>query len=159
MHNPYLATPLSIASYRMATSPSDQNKGNVLAWLDQLQSSVRDSGAQFDRNEIREAKQEDSDKESEGQGESIDEDDACNDDGIAEEKNASSLPDSHVPLGLIAKLSLSNSKKSKKKNKDKGGRNGKTISEEDLNDDNVGIANETYFMPGAFLESLTASIN
>jgi hypothetical protein len=132
----------------MATSPSDQNKGNVLAWLDQLQSSVRDSGAQFDRNEIREAKQDDSDKESELHGGSVDEDDVCNDDGIAEEKNASSLPDSHVPLGLIAKLSLSNSKKSKKK--DKGGRNGKTISEEDLNDDNVGIANETYFMPGAF---------
>ncbi|KAJ3485890.1 hypothetical protein NLJ89_g11859 [Agrocybe chaxingu] len=44
LHNPYLATPLSIASYRMATSPSDQNNRNVLAWLDRLQSSVRDAG-------------------------------------------------------------------------------------------------------------------
>ena len=84
----------------MATSPSDQNKGNVLAWLDQLQSSVRrDSGAQFDRNDIREPKQDESDKESEVQDKSADEADG-DDEGIAEEKTASSLPDSHVPLGL-----------------------------------------------------------
>jgi len=29
----------------MATSPSDQNKRNVLSWLDRLQSSVRDAGS------------------------------------------------------------------------------------------------------------------
>jgi hypothetical protein len=40
LHNPYLATPLSITSYRMATSPSDKNNHNVVAWLDRLQSSV-----------------------------------------------------------------------------------------------------------------------
>src|SRR5690242_6042159 len=106
----------------MATSPSDQNKGNVLAWLDQLETSVRDSGAQFDRNDIREAAHEDSDKDSESQDKTADEEDICNDDGIAEEKTASSLPDSHVPLGLIAKLSLSNNKKSKRKSKDKDGK-------------------------------------
>jgi hypothetical protein len=30
----------------MATSPSDQNNKNVLAWLDRLQSSIRDAGSQ-----------------------------------------------------------------------------------------------------------------
>ncbi|KAJ7711995.1 hypothetical protein B0H16DRAFT_1744612 [Mycena metata] len=41
LHNPYIATPLSIASYRMATSPSDSTNHNILAWLDRLQASVR----------------------------------------------------------------------------------------------------------------------
>ncbi|KAJ6479456.1 hypothetical protein C8R47DRAFT_983369, partial [Mycena vitilis] len=41
LHNPYLATPLSIESYRMATSPSDTTNRNILTWLDRLQSSVR----------------------------------------------------------------------------------------------------------------------
>ena len=45
IHNPYLATPMSIASYRMATSPTDQNNQNVLAWLDRLQASVQAAGA------------------------------------------------------------------------------------------------------------------
>ncbi|KAF4582726.1 hypothetical protein EYR40_002650 [Pleurotus pulmonarius] len=49
-----------------------------------------------------------------------------------DEKLQSALPDSHVPLGLIATLALSDSK-------------GK-FEEED--DDDVGVANETYFMPG-----------
>ncbi|KAI0308911.1 hypothetical protein OF83DRAFT_1180235 [Amylostereum chailletii] len=41
LHNPYLATPLSIAAYRMATSSSDNHRQNVVAWLDRLQTSVR----------------------------------------------------------------------------------------------------------------------
>ena len=36
---------MSIASYRMATSPTDQNNQNVLAWLDRLQASVQSAGA------------------------------------------------------------------------------------------------------------------
>ena len=41
LHNPYLATPLSIQAYRNATSSSDQHRQTVIAWLDRLQSSVR----------------------------------------------------------------------------------------------------------------------
>ena len=36
---------MSIASYRMATSPTDQNNQNVLAWLGRLQASVQAAGA------------------------------------------------------------------------------------------------------------------
>ncbi|KAH8813808.1 fungal-specific transcription factor domain-containing protein [Flagelloscypha sp. PMI_526] len=46
LHNPYVATPMSIASYRMATSPGDETKGDVLGWLEKLESSLR-SDKQF----------------------------------------------------------------------------------------------------------------
>ncbi|KAF9483717.1 hypothetical protein BDN70DRAFT_799393 [Pholiota conissans] len=163
LHNPYIATPLSIASYRMATSPSDQNNRNVLAWLDRLQSSVRDAGKQAGPRAFLDLRtidaEEDSDPESEskrtqGQAQaqaqapesqskdtqSIAGDEASQD----EEKLQSTLPESHVPLGLIADLSLSNSKAYRKKDHAKEAH----INEDDLNDDNVGVANETYFMPG-----------
>ena len=45
IHNPYLATPMSIASYRMATSPTDQNNQNVIAFLDRLQASAEELAA------------------------------------------------------------------------------------------------------------------
>jgi hypothetical protein len=49
------------------------------------------------------------------------------------ERARSALPDSHVPLGLIANLSLSNNPKVKSVKKD-----GKEeLNDEDLNDDNV----------------------
>ncbi|KAF8966133.1 fungal-specific transcription factor domain-containing protein [Flammula alnicola] len=158
LHNPYIATPLSIASYRMATSPSDHNNRNVLAWLDRLQSSVRDAGkkggpqAFLDLRNL-DAVEEDSEQESESKrtqgrhyeaasakaGEADGEEASQEDD-----KLQSALPESHVPLGLIADLSLSNSKANRKKDRTKEAR----LTEEDLNDDNVGVANETYFMPG-----------
>src|SRR5260221_13655335 len=69
LHNPYIATPLSIASYRMATSPSDQTNTNVIAWLDRLQSSVREQGPSNVTQaflEPRNSAEEDSDADSEG---------------------------------------------------------------------------------------------
>ncbi|VDC02079.1 unnamed protein product [Peniophora sp. CBMAI 1063] len=39
-HNPYLASPLSIAAYRVATPDNDPQRQNVIAWLDQLPSSL-----------------------------------------------------------------------------------------------------------------------
>lgn len=138
----------------MATSPSDKNKGNVLAWLDRLQSSVRDAGSKggpsvFSRPRGQRDHQGESDMESENddtpEGNNDEEDEASSEDKLQQ----SSLPDSHVPLGLIANLSLTHSKKAKKKNKD-ATKDPLGVSEEDLNDDNVGVANETYFMPGAF---------
>jgi hypothetical protein len=159
LHNPYIATPLSIASYRMATSPSDQNNKNVLAWLDRLQASVKDAGGKAGPLAFKKARspstafvaddqQDDSDDEASGGRklthaqrfglvpvEEIPEEDG---EGVAAdpdevERARSALPDSHVPLGLIANLSLSNNPKVKSVKKD-----GKEeLNDEDLNDDNV----------------------
>lgn len=138
---------MSIASYRMATSPSDQNNRDVLAWLDRLQSSVRDAGkkagprAFLDTRNSRNNEEDDSDAESDNRTHAQvyglvapdDDEVAGNCDLSAEEVEnlQSSLPDSHVPLGLIANLSLSNNKAKGKKDHKEG------LSEEDLNDDNV----------------------
>ncbi|KAJ7725205.1 fungal-specific transcription factor domain-containing protein [Mycena metata] len=170
LHNPYIATPLSIASYRMATSPSDSTNHNILAWLDRLQASVRANSndtptatnfassaaaslstaknapsaksASFNNstnpNFASNPAFEESD-ESEGGNEGDGDED---DDDETAELNA--LPDASVPLGLIANLSLSNSRRER--------RNGEALTREDeldeLDDDNVGVANAAYFMPG-----------
>ncbi|KXN81254.1 Protein priB, partial [Leucoagaricus sp. SymC.cos] len=150
LHNPYLATPLSIASYRMATSPSDQNNRNVLAWLDRLQSSVPEASNAGTPNiftELRNKEEAESDGESETPNIGLvapeDEEQEGDANSSEAEKIQSSLPDAHVPLGLIAKLSIDNNNVKGKKERahDVG------ITDEDLNDDNV-VANETYFMPG-----------
>ncbi|KAI3605911.1 hypothetical protein WG66_012368 [Moniliophthora roreri] len=170
LHNPYLATPLSIASYRMATSPSDSSNRNVLAWLDRLQSSVQSAGGKAGSRAFKDARgggggdhstiDDDSDHEDdnlthaqryglvsgnppEGVSKAAGSGDDNSEDG--DEKLQSSLPDSHVPLGLIANLSLSNNTKARNAKKE-----GKEdlLDEADLDDDNVGVANDTYFMPG-----------
>ncbi|KAG7085553.1 hypothetical protein E1B28_003110 [Marasmius oreades] len=178
LHNPYLATPLSIASYRMATSPSDSENRNVIAWLDRLQSSFQSAGGKMGntafkldgRSKVNE-EDEDSDREEtmthaqrfglvdrdrDTGGTDSDEDrdgtDEAGEDGDKSTRRLqSNLPDSHVPLGLIANLSLSNSNKKVGGKKD-GGITGagmeELYDEADLDDDNVGVANETYFMPG-----------
>ncbi|KAJ7860084.1 hypothetical protein B0H14DRAFT_3624646 [Mycena olivaceomarginata] len=168
LHNPYIATPLSIASYRM-TSPSDTTNRNILAWLDRLQASVHASNgdisaANFTSSasaSLSNAKKtpnseaasfnsthpslisipafEESDEalpgnEGEGEGE--------------EDGDASVLPDASVPFGLIANLSLSHSRSRERC----GARDGEGLTREeeldDLDDDNVGVVNAAYFMPG-----------
>ncbi|KAL0066966.1 hypothetical protein AAF712_005955 [Marasmius tenuissimus] len=176
LHNPYIATPLSIASYRMATSPSDTGNRNVMAWLDRLQSSVQNAGGKIGTKAFKldgrgdgNEEEEESDKEDnmthaqryglvdrDAVGTDSDEAQDGNDEDGDDSKNTrrlqSSLPDSHVPLGLIANLSLSNTtKRASKKDGAGGGANGKKedlLDDTDLDDDNVGVANETYFMPG-----------
>lgn len=175
LHNPYIATPLSIASYRMATSPSDSNNKNILAWLDRLQASVQSNGAtikaanEASKNGGRETsiqnagekggagafvldvraatrdEGEESDEEYSGgrDGEESDDDDDDTSDGKMQ-----NLPDMHVPLGLIANLSLSNNTKNTKGARKNATEDTATLEEDDLDDDNVGVANETYFMPG-----------
>jgi hypothetical protein len=144
LHNPYLATPLSIASYRMATSPSDQNNRNIIAWLDRLQASVRSAGdaggERAFKLESRSKNPDDSDQESD-HGRDEDGGDG-DDDTVLDPETLQALPDSTVPLGLIANLSLSNSKAKASSH------NGDVASTDTLDDDNVGVANETYFMPG-----------
>lgn len=160
LHNPYIATPLSIASYRMATSPSDQNNTNVLSWLERLQTSVHDvgkSGSPRAFLDIRDPAGEDSDGDSEGKrtlaqgdvGTQFKTEQTGNEEPLGDldgEDSQSALPDATVPLGLIANLSLGNTKKAGKK-KDTG-KDAAGLLEEDLNDDNIGVANATYFMPG-----------
>ncbi|KAI0084549.1 hypothetical protein BDY19DRAFT_970897 [Irpex rosettiformis] len=144
LHNPYLATPLSIASYRMATSPSDQNKQNILIWLDRLQDSVRTAGGSGgtnafnldSRNRAAADGEEESDSEAEEVGEPTERGSVGTVKIEEEEKKMQLLPDTAVPLGLIADLSLNNTKKTSAKGDD------------DNDDDNVGVANETYFVPG-----------
>ncbi|CAK5274670.1 unnamed protein product, partial [Mycena citricolor] len=164
LHNPYIATPLSIASYRMATSPSDATNRNILAWLDRLQASVRagsvESSASTSSNPFAgasparkpnsggfaqsvnrhfHATPEDDDSEDEGPSN----EDEDTDDNETELGESSALPDASVPIGLIANLSLSSNR-----GKEKRGSSVPGDGSEDLDDDNVGVANAAYFMPG-----------
>ncbi|KAJ7086357.1 hypothetical protein B0H15DRAFT_346044 [Mycena belliarum] len=160
LHNPYIATPLSIASYRMATSPSDATNSNILAWLDRLQASVRAgsvptaggpsgigtsaspptfSAASFkstNPNFASNSAFDDSSDEDKGEGASGESD--------GDEPCGGAFPDASVPLGLIANLSLSNSRKKERRT----GENGAQDELEELDDDNVGVANAAYFKPG-----------
>ncbi|KAF8187951.1 hypothetical protein K438DRAFT_1834414 [Mycena galopus ATCC 62051] len=170
LHNPYIATPLSIASYRMATSPSDAINCNILAWLDRLQASVHAnngdiSAANFASSafaSLSNAKKTPNFEAARFNSthpnlmsipafEELDEEKPGNEGEGEEDGDASVLlPDASVPFGLIADMSISNSRSRERR----GARNGaglvKTWEEErdDLDDDNVGVANAAYFMPG-----------
>jgi hypothetical protein len=131
----------------MATSPSDQNNRNILAWLDRLQSSVRSAGGKGgpqafkDLREFKAGSDEDSDMEHTTHAQRYglvppannDGDNGDDEDATLVDDKLSSLPDSHVPLGLIANLSLSNSKakNGRKEQKDN------IAAEENLDDDDV----------------------
>ena len=123
---------MSIASYRMATSPTDQNNQNVLAWLDRLQASVQAAGTSGGLNAFK------MDARAEGHSGS-DSDDDGGDGGMGEggdatergsvgqpeddeplkdaEDRPTALPNETVPIGLIANLALDNLSKSKRKKK------------------------------------------
>ena len=137
LHNPYLATPLSIASYRMATSPIDQKNHSVLSWLDRLQSSVRDAGSSAGPEiftELRNREEVESDSASDTPNIEFGDEELEDDGDTSEtEKIQNTLPDAHVPLGLIAKLSIDNSHVKGKKDRTQDVK----VTDEDLNDDNV----------------------
>ncbi|KAF7291885.1 hypothetical protein MIND_01213800 [Mycena indigotica] len=158
LHNPYIATPLSIASYKMATSPSDTTNRNIIAWLDRLQASVRsgqameasssaatfaalarDTAATID-GAIRVSKNSFDGSEDDDLKPNTDDDDGT------EEGDGSVLPDASVPIGLLANLSLSSTKEKKSQRTQENG-NPKEDAD-DLDDDNVGVANASYFKPG-----------
>ncbi|CDO69738.1 hypothetical protein BN946_scf184697.g10 [Trametes cinnabarina] len=165
IHNPYLATPMSIASYRMATSPTDQNNQNVIAFLDRLQASVSTVGSsamnafKLDSRASTEEKSDDSDDEGQNgdinelteRGSAHDQDDADDEPLKDAEDKPQALPDQTVPIGLIAKLSLENRKRPK--------RAAAKPKDNESSDDDVGVANETFFEPGpAFNLGLRASM-
>ncbi|KAI0755619.1 hypothetical protein C8Q74DRAFT_1210774 [Fomes fomentarius] len=164
IHNPYLATPMSIASYRMATSPTDQNNQNVLAWLDRLQASVQAAGAPGGVSAFK--------MDTRADGQPSDESDEEGQDGGAGEptergsvgqpeddeplKDADDRPtalaNEAVPIGLLANLALDNKSKRKKKAPAKP-------KDDASSDDDVGVACETFFDPGpAFNLGLRATM-
>lgn len=118
----------------MATSPSDQNNRDIIAWLDRLQSSVRGAGAgggeRAFKLESRNKNAEDSDPES-VDGREDDIEIVEPEDALPDPETMQSLPDAAVPLGLIANLSLSNTKAKPSSH------NGDVASTGTLDDDNV----------------------
>lgn len=129
LHNPYLATPLSIASYRLATSPSDSNKQNVLTWLDRLEDSVRTAGRSGGSTAFNLSSRIVTDGEEESESEHEEPGETTERGSVGtlkvEEEERHILPDSSVPIGLIADLSLKNTKKTS------------AAGDEDPDDDNV----------------------
>ena len=107
----------------MATSPSDQNNQNVLAWLERLEDSVRTAGRypttfSLESRSTEESAENESELESDGEQGEQTERGSIGTDGtvkVEEDETLHSLPDAAVPLGLIAKLSLDSSSSSKKK--------------------------------------------
>ena len=151
----------------MATSPSDQNNKNVLAWLDRLQSSIRNAGSQKGPQAFRnlrdfENSEDDSDGESDNRTQAQiyttaaedDKDDDNADDNLNAEAK-SSLPEAHVPIGLLADLSLSNSNANRKK--DKPSKDGAAL-DEDLNDNNVVRRLATSFFSNLKVDGLVLII-
>lgn len=178
LHNPYTATPLSIASYRMATSPSDSSNKNVLAWLNHLQSSVKDAGGKTGSRAFKLDDRADDEGSSAGsESETLsppgtglthaqrfglvphDEDPDPSDPSSSlgddtESGVGSSLPDTHVPLGLIANLSLSNNPRALGKGKKGKGKGVKTEVFDSEDDDDVvsssDLLSRSYLTDGLF---------
>ncbi|KAI5120043.1 hypothetical protein M0805_000293 [Coniferiporia weirii] len=199
LHNPYMATPLSIAAYRMASSPSDvHGSRNVIQWLERLQQSAQNqpgvgtapsTARALERQERRRRRAaagaqeggEDSESEVEVavQEESV-EGGAMDDGPTAATAGASvrtkpdpdsagaqavsetlrpsdSLPDDAVPIGLLANLSITNhagraqdrSRTRSGQSKEGSARGSVHEFESEADDENnVGVANETYFLSG-----------
>ncbi|KAI1793795.1 hypothetical protein LXA43DRAFT_206444 [Ganoderma leucocontextum] len=163
IHNPYLATPMSIASYRMATSPTDQNNQNVLAWLDRLQASVQAARASGGLNAFK------MDSRADGASDDSEEDGAEGAGGEPTERGSVGQPEDDeplkdaedrptalaneaVPIGLLANLALDNKSKRRKKPAAKP-------KDNESSDDDVGVACETFFDPGpAFNLGLRATM-
>ena len=125
LHNPYLATPLSIQAYRNATSSSDQHRQNVIAWLDRLQSSVRSpvrapsatnpfqldaragkAGGQSDESDEDQASQ----RHAQPRRASSGSEDTPVSPNTLVESDIDPYPDDAVPLGLLASLAISSSR-------------------------------------------------
>lgn len=151
LHNPYLATPLSVASYKAATSPSDSDNMNVVDWLDRLQASLKQPGMASPtdpdflrnlRNPSAVTVDDSEDDDPDAQEGPVEEEDV--------EKVRNSLPDAAVPIGLLANLSLDKDKDKGKGRGRQGGNTGAggTNTKPEDDDDNVGVANKEYFLPG-----------
>jgi hypothetical protein len=162
LHNPYLATPLSIEAYRMATPTADQHRQEVIAWLDRLQSSVRSppvrsstgpipfqldvlagkGGGQSDESDEEPSLR----KHVQPRRASSGSEDTPVSPNTLVESDIDLYPDDAVPIGLLAKLAISTSRDTA------GGAADKTHKESaTADDDDVGVANKMFFMPGPAL--------
>ncbi|KAI0071364.1 hypothetical protein K474DRAFT_632780 [Panus rudis PR-1116 ss-1] len=171
LHDPYLATPLSIDSFKQATSPSDRNKQNVMEWLERMQASVKNAGTsagikafKLDSRTLNSNSNaldggDESDEESNrdvtergtvvGHGEGgvgasgsgVGGGGGGGGGGEEDGEKLYTLPEDTVPFGLLARLSLANQKKKAREEREKD-----KIDETDDND--VGVANDAYFAPG-----------
>jgi hypothetical protein len=119
LHNPYLATPLSIQAYRNATSSSDQHRQNVIARLDRFQSSVRSpvrapsatSPFQLDARAGKvggQSDESDEDRASQGHAQPRRASSGSEDTPVSPntlvESDIDPYPDDAVPIGLLASL-------------------------------------------------------
>ncbi|KAM6490759.1 hypothetical protein JOM56_013722 [Amanita muscaria] len=135
LHNPYQATPMSIESYKRATSPSDSSNRNVLEWLSRLTSSIPKTNGKIGANAFLNHRTSQVVEEESDQGDALQAvpmvpgDESGQDDKTDERHSA--LPDSHVPINR------------KSKNLEKEG---------DIDDIDVGVANALYFMPAQLIE-------
>ncbi|KAH9030570.1 fungal-specific transcription factor domain-containing protein [Lactarius deliciosus] len=155
LHNPYLATPLSIEAYRMATPSSDHHRDTVIAWLDRLQSSVRSppvrSGPAKNpfKVDTHAGESEESDDDQTQQqhvpprrGSSGSDDSPVSPNTLVE-ADIDAYADDAVPIGLLASLAISTSKDRPAVSAEKKGRDNA-----DDDDDDVGVASRQFFMPG-----------
>lgn len=167
----------------MASSPSDvQGSRNVIQWLERLQQSAQNQPGQGmnartartleRRNRRRQLGEpvdalDDSDTDAEDEGGALDGVTAdvsltveteAGDEGTESGtlRPSDSLPDDAVPIGLLAKLSLSSQaarrvSRERSRAREAGSQSGRSGAEfESENDDenNVGVANGAYFLPG-----------
>ncbi|KIM60279.1 hypothetical protein SCLCIDRAFT_1217063 [Scleroderma citrinum Foug A] len=154
LHNPYIATPLSISAFQMATSPSDKDNIKIADWMDRLQSSTRPPSQPCPSRMKMLHELRDPHGSNDGGGDTVmnDSDDGedveVTTEGEDTENMRSSLPDAVVPIGLLANLSLDKDvDKGKGKNRQGSGSGGTRTKAVD-GDENVGVANKEYFMPG-----------
>ncbi|KAI0263617.1 fungal-specific transcription factor domain-containing protein [Gloeopeniophorella convolvens] len=150
MHNPFLATPLSIEAYRTATPSADRHRQDVIAWLDRLQSSVRAPAratptsattptAPFAFRAHGAGEESDSD-EPPMSAHTLVEPDALE---PASAGAGVDFADDAVPLGLLANLAISTSKDGAAAAAAAANKPHEAGAEDD-----VGVANRKYFMPG-----------
>lgn len=157
LHNPYLATPLSIEAYRMATPSSDHHRQTVIGWLDRLQSSVRSppvrSGLaknpfQLDTHagESEESDDEQTQQQQHAQPRraSSGSDDSPVSPNTLVEPDIDAYADDAVPIGLLANLAISRTNDGPAVSAEKKGRE----NADDDDDDDVGVASRQFFMPG-----------
>jgi len=142
LHNPYLATPLSIASYKAATSPSDSDNMNVVDWLDRLQASIKQP-ATADPNFLRNLRNPPGIPMDESEDDDLDVDEDSADEGIVE-KVRDTLPDVAVPIGLLANLSLDKDK-DKGKGRNRGGNSSASGSSANIENDDHNVVSVDCF--------------
>ncbi|KAH8976971.1 fungal-specific transcription factor domain-containing protein [Lactarius hatsudake] len=138
LHNPYLATPLSIEAYRMATPSSDHHRDSVITWLDQLQSSVCSGPAKnpFQLGTLAGESEESDDEQTQQQNVPLRREWAGSDvsPNTLVEADIDAYVVDAVPIGLLANRPAVSAEK-------KGWDNA------DDDDDDIGVASRRFFMP------------